>query len=134
MLNRKSEGARASRSLEADRPSIEAAISILADELGADAVLELLQTFLADSPRHLDQLESEAKGSDQATLRRSAHSLKGSAALFGAVELEAGCRRLEDMAAEGRRDGQREQAEHGRSVFEATRRVLDEVAERFVPA
>ncbi len=112
------------------RPAVDAVITVLADEIGPEAVLELLESFLADTPFRLDELESMAGGTDQATLRRCAHSLKGSASLFGAAELERAALRLENLAAERRMDGQQSQAMTIRSVFEETRIILDEMVDQ----
>lgn len=103
---------------------IESAVSILAEELGAEAVVELLETFLGDVPQRLEEMRLLAGGADQPTLRRSAHSLKGSSALFGAGELEAAAHHLEDLAAALQREGQVEQAELVTRIYESTRTVL----------
>src|SRR5690606_23891269 len=81
-----------------DVQEIRATVATLVDELGADALVELLQTFLAEAPERLAEFRALAGGSDQEGLRRAAHSFRGSVALFGATVLETAVLRLEQAA------------------------------------
>jgi len=58
---------------------------------GEDFINELLDTFLDDAPKLIDQLKSALAAKDADSFRRAAHSLKSNAATFGA-------RRLSDLA------------------------------------
>ncbi|WP_283811767.1 Hpt domain-containing protein [Pseudomonas entomophila] len=62
-------------------------------EVMEDGYPQLLETFLEDSERRLNQLH-EAK--DAAELGMAAHSFKGSSSNMGAVGLAALCQQLED--------------------------------------
>lgn len=55
--------------------------------------LQLLETFLEDSERRLNQLH---KAKDAAELGLAAHSFKGSSSNMGAVELARLCQQLEE--------------------------------------
>jgi HPt (histidine-containing phosphotransfer) domain-containing protein len=78
----------------------------LADDLGNEGVVELLEAFVTDTPLRLVELVRLAAGTDFITLRRSAHSLKGSFALFGFFHLEAAALEIEIAASESRPEGQ----------------------------
>jgi HPt (histidine-containing phosphotransfer) domain-containing protein len=73
----------------------------LAEEIGADGVAELLESFLADTPLRLEEIGSLIQSGDQSNLRRAAHSLKGSSSIFGLGGVEELAHRLEH----GREDG-----------------------------
>lgn len=73
----------------------------LADEIGADGVAELLESFLADTPNRLDELERFLAESDQTSLKRAAHSVKGSSSIFGLNSIESVANRLEHSFATG---------------------------------
>lgn len=73
----------------------------LAEEIGADGVAELLESFLADTPNRLDELERFVAASDQPSLKRAAHSVKGSSSIFGLNAIESAANRLEHSFATG---------------------------------
>jgi histidine phosphotransfer protein HptB len=62
---------------------------------GADFVLDLVDTFLAEAPIMLDDLRHALAMNDAARFRRAAHSLKSNGNTFGAVALAAMARELE---------------------------------------
>ncbi|MGE7991345.1 Hpt domain-containing protein [Pseudomonas sp. NPDC089554] len=62
-------------------------------EVMEDGYLQLLETFLEDSERRLNQLH-EAKDADELGL--AAHSFKGSSSNMGAVGLARLCQQLEE--------------------------------------
>ena len=68
----------------------------LQDNTGADFVVELLQAFLDDAPALFVTLHSAQASGDAAAFRRAAHSLKSNGTTFGAVELGALARELEE--------------------------------------
>ncbi|MCA1570238.1 MAG: PAS domain S-box protein [Chloroflexi bacterium] len=84
----------------------DAALDQLARTVGSpEAVASLVDTFLGDTAAILSGLRT-AIGKDDATeTRRLAHSLKSTAASFGATELSALSRRLEELASAGSTDG-----------------------------
>lgn len=74
-----------------DRPTFTA----LQEAAGADFVAELVDTFLEEAPRMLDQLEAALAARDTDTFRRAAHSLKSNSLTFGAAALGAKAKALE---------------------------------------
>jgi HPt (histidine-containing phosphotransfer) domain-containing protein len=62
---------------------------------GAEFVAELVDTFLEEAPRMLEELRSAAAAGRPDLLRRAAHSLKSNANTFGAAGLGSMARRLE---------------------------------------
>ncbi|MCP3100242.1 ATP-binding protein [Myxococcus sp. K15C18031901] len=62
-------------------------------ELGA-----LVRDFLKNTGKHLDAFQAAVETGDTAALARHAHSLRSSAALFGASRLARACAHLEEMA------------------------------------
>jgi histidine phosphotransfer protein HptB len=64
---------------------------------GADFIGELIDTFLDDGPKLIDSMKTAIQSNDSETFRRSAHSLKSNAATFGALELSAMAKELEDL-------------------------------------
>jgi two-component system, sensor histidine kinase and response regulator len=89
-----------------DWSSAHAAISRLSEELDAESTVQLLEGWLADTPARLEEIHQLAAGDDQTTLRRVAHSLKGSSALFGLNVIQQLCHDLESLADSGRTIGQ----------------------------
>ena len=76
----------------------------VADMVGSvdpDFERELVNAFLEGLPGIVAGIESGADTGDAELLRRSAHTLKSHAAVFGAVRLETECRALEGAAADG---------------------------------
>jgi HPt (histidine-containing phosphotransfer) domain-containing protein len=69
---------------------------VLCSELGAEDAAEVLQAFLADTPRKIAIMGAAME--DRPAIKRQAHSIKSSAATFGFVELSALARDLESGA------------------------------------
>ena len=67
----------------------------LVESTGDDFVCELVDTFLAEAPRMLDELRDAYAKDDAERFRRAAHSLKSNANTFGALTLGAFARDLE---------------------------------------
>lgn len=114
-------------SADSTESTIRSTVKVLVDELGAGSIVELLEAFLTETPRSLDELKLLAGGIDQPTLRRAAHSLKGSAALFGVSELEAAAQELEISAANAHTEGQTARVASLREIYDRTRPVLQKV-------
>ena len=97
-----------------------ATFASLEETAGADFVHELVDTFLDEAPRMLDELRGALAKDDAERFRRTAHSLKSNANTFGAStlgrlarELELGgvalardSTKLDELADEFRRVGQ----------------------------
>ena len=65
----------------------------LCSELGNEDAAEVLQAFLADTPRKMAIMASDV--TDRPSIKRAAHSIKSSAATFGFAGLSALARDLE---------------------------------------
>lgn len=84
------------------------AVAALRDpELGGDDefLIEVIQTFLDDSPQHVTTVQAAFAAGDAPKLMRAAHSLKGSSGNFGAARLQALCAQVELQARAGQLDG-----------------------------
>jgi HPt (histidine-containing phosphotransfer) domain-containing protein len=81
---------------------------------------ELIQIFLEDYPRLLDEIGSAIHHEDGKRLERAAHSLKGSVGNFGAKTTLEKSLQLENMG----RQGQLEQAQ---ATFNALVRSIDQL-------
>ncbi|SKA93198.1 PAS domain S-box-containing protein [Prosthecobacter debontii] len=73
-------------------------IDQLAEELSAEAAAQLIENWLKDTPDRLGEISELAGGGDQTKLKRAAHSLKGSSALFGLNGIRNLCRDIELLA------------------------------------
>ena len=62
---------------------------------GADFINELIDTFLEDAPKLVDELKSSLEANNADSFRRAAHSMKSNAATFGANELAMLAKELE---------------------------------------
>ena len=69
---------------------------------GEDFIGELIDTFLEDAPRLVDEMKSALTADDADTFRRAAHSLKSNSATFGANHLAELARELEMLGKEHR--------------------------------
>lgn len=62
---------------------------------GEDFINELIDTFLEDAPRLLEEIRSALAAHNADTFRRAAHSMKSNAATFGAIQLATLAKELE---------------------------------------
>lgn len=67
-----------------------------------DFVRDLVQTYLAEGPQHMDQIAAAARGADAEAIVRPAHTLKSSSAALGAARLSAISKQIEFAGREGR--------------------------------
>jgi histidine phosphotransfer protein HptB len=72
-----------------------ATFQALKEAAGADFVLELVGTFLAEAPAMIGDLRSALAAGDPERFRRAAHSLKSNSMTFGALTLGAMAKSLE---------------------------------------
>jgi len=79
--------------------SIEASVTELQRELGPEAAIELLASFLNDTPVALAELTTLAKAGVRETFARAAHSLAGSCSIFGLDDMRHLALELEEHAA-----------------------------------
>lgn len=68
---------------------------------GIDLAKELAAMLIDEAPKYLEQLETACQNSDADTLRRAAHTLKGSAAIFAVKPLVEQCQEIEERAQAG---------------------------------
>ena len=87
---------------EQPAPAIDAeALELLVEMIGPDepaAVLDLLDTYIADSTVQVADLQRAFAAGDLKNTHRLAHSMKSSSATFGALELSKYCETLEQSA------------------------------------
>jgi two-component system, sensor histidine kinase and response regulator len=84
----------------------EALATMLAMVGGDNAFLaEMIDTYLADSPQQLAEIEQALAANDAPRLRRAAHSLKSNSDNFGATNLADLARKLEALGKQGSLDG-----------------------------
>jgi PAS domain S-box-containing protein len=81
-----------------DHQEMQQAIRQLADELSDESAVELVENWLQDTPLRLEELMLLAGGDDQISLKRVAHSLKGSSSLFGLGRISQLCSEIEQLA------------------------------------
>jgi len=87
---------------EPDRAAIDEGVyRKLRDSLGgenAEMMASLTRDFLEETPNQLRELQEAAARHDLETIRRSAHSLRSSSLLFGALRLAELCEAVENSA------------------------------------
>ena len=90
--------------------------------LGGDRRLlsELVTIFVDDGPKRLQAIRAALIASDVRQVEHVAHSLKGSAAILGATQLQTAALALEDAAHEGH-------TENGSDLVAQVARELDRV-------
>lgn len=76
----------------------------LAHDVGADTVTDLIDLYVVDAPRHVADIRRALTNRDANGLRRSAHTLKSTAATVGALPLAEVCKDIERLAREGKLD------------------------------
>ena len=81
--------------LDAVDASVLADLEEMQEEGEPDLVAELIGLYLRDAPHKLASMREAEAGGDAASLRRAAHSLKGSSASLGAFGVAALCGELE---------------------------------------
>ena len=70
-----------------------------------DALADLIDSFLAEGPALIGRIESAARDGNAEALRQAAHTMKSSAADFGAMELSRLCATLEKLGRAGTTEG-----------------------------
>lgn len=90
------DGRDATTSIEPEPGPDDGAIDALIDDLGdAGIVASVLGTFLAELPGWIADIEDAVAESDLDTVRRTAHTIKSTAAMFGRHQLALACADLE---------------------------------------
>ncbi len=88
---------------------------------GADFIDELVDTFLEDAPRLVNEMKSALRTNDAEAFRRAAHSLKSNSATFGADHLSALARDMEMMG----KDRRLPESESSLQTLEQTLQAVD---------
>ncbi len=93
------EGAEAELPASADLPF---AWDLALERVGGDEGLlrELAEMFFAECPKLMQQIRDHLAAANGPELRRAAHTLKGSAGVFGAEQVAAAAHRLEEIGRE----------------------------------
>lgn len=85
--------------------SLDDSIARLVSDLDAVAVLKLIDTWLTEVPKRIEEFDQFEVGTGEEKLRRIAHSLKGSAKIFGLNQFAHNCAELERLFEEGDEGG-----------------------------
>jgi two-component system sensor histidine kinase/response regulator len=96
-------------------------------EDGAEVVADLVAIFLDDTPKLLKELQVHLAQENMEGFQRSAHTLKGNSATFGAMGMFALCRELEAMGRAGTLQGAAVKMAQVEAEFERVRTVLAEL-------
>lgn len=86
-----------------DAEILESLWSLVGDD--SDALRDVVTAFVEDGPERIREIRAGILGQDHELVRRAAHTLKSNGLTFGAVDLAAACRALEELARGGRLDG-----------------------------
>jgi HPt (histidine-containing phosphotransfer) domain-containing protein len=73
------------------------ALDGLREDLGAAALRDVIETFLAKMPSALAALRDAAARADAGAIRQAAHSIKGTSAMLGARTLAEHCAEIERL-------------------------------------
>ena len=106
-----------------DLPVLDAAVlDELRASVGGDEefVRDLVETYLAEGPEHIEQIVAAAGRADAAAIVRPAHTLKSSSAALGATRLSAISRQIEFSGREGRTADLAALAQQARTAWAAT--------------
>ena len=94
---------------------------------GTDFINELIDTFLEDSPKLIEEMGSALKVNNVDSFRRAAHSLKSNAATFGASELFALAKELEILGKENKLNEMGDRLRALEEAYESVRKELSEL-------
>jgi HPt (histidine-containing phosphotransfer) domain-containing protein len=75
------------------------------DDYGAEFLVEIIDAYLEDTPKRLEDLRAALAGGDNDTLTRAAHTLKSSCANVGAMSMAALAKEIEAAARQGDNGG-----------------------------
>ena len=103
-------------------------LSQMSDDLSAEMLPEMLELFVIENAKILDQIDQLLARKDIVELKNQSHALKGSAATFGAALLTPLAEKLEHSC----KQGNTEDAEaFAKQVIEVGRKTLDIYNNRF---
>ena len=94
---------------------------------GADFINELIDTFLEDAPKLIEEMRTALVVNNADTFRRAAHSMKSNAATFGASQLSALAKELELLGKENKLHETRDKLMALEAAFASVREELREL-------
>jgi HPt (histidine-containing phosphotransfer) domain-containing protein len=106
------------------------ALDNLREMVGDDAfMVELIDTFLTDTPKLIGDMEKAVTTNDPPLLRLSAHSLKANSADFGATALHKLCVQLEGLGKDGEMVGTADLVTQVRAEYNQVENALQTLAQ-----
>jgi HPt (histidine-containing phosphotransfer) domain-containing protein len=105
----------------------------LEKSMGGDTayVAEIIDAFLVDTPRLLLDLRQAMEQKQGDSLRRAAHTLKGSSASLGAMTLASLCQELEALGKSGTMAGVAARIAQAETEYETVRVALTAVRQAY---
>jgi HPt (histidine-containing phosphotransfer) domain-containing protein len=107
-----------------DLPTFEA----LKEAMGADFILELLQTYFEETPQLLNKLELALTNKDSDAFRVAAHSIKSTSNSFGALQYGTLAKELEMIGREARLEDAPEKVKLLVNGYKAVHEALEELS------
>ncbi|NUP11068.1 MAG: response regulator [Polyangiaceae bacterium] len=83
-----------------EQPDVPLQASVVArirTTMGNDFLVELIDTYLEDAPKLLEEIQRAARDGDAQLLERSAHTFKSNSANLGALRLSGACKEIEEI-------------------------------------
>jgi HPt (histidine-containing phosphotransfer) domain-containing protein len=90
-----------------------------------DALAEIIELFLEQTPRYLRSLNRACEQRDADSLRKTAHALKGSCGNLGVEQMADCCRELELMAMQGTLSSAKKLAAQLEQEYVAVKKILE---------
>lgn len=94
-------------------------------------LVTLIDSFMADAPKLLDQMNQALGEANAADLKLAAHTLKSLANNFGAAELARYCKTLENLGRVGELNGAAEYIERAAAEYAQVRLALAEIQKSY---
>ncbi len=94
-------------------------------EEGDNLLNELVEMFIGEAPRQMEALALALGKGDAAAVRLAAHTLKGTAASFGAQRMQTLAKAIEDKGRDGELDGASATLAELRAECERVREALE---------
>ncbi|MFE7543346.1 Hpt domain-containing protein [Streptomyces platensis] len=110
------------------------AVQELVDSLEAPFVIELVNTFLEDSPQLVDQIHQGIQDDETEQVHRAAHTLKSLSKTFGLEQLGPLCQELEKLSAHGElSEGTKSAAKDTETAYRHARQALADLRQELGP-
>ena len=95
--------------------------------VGADFIGELIDAYLDDTPKLINELAVSLAQQDVTNFSRTAHSIKSSSAAMGALQLSLAAKELEMMGKQGNLSGAEAKLRHLQENFMQVRYEFEEL-------